>query len=125
MSAAARHLVPSPKRSVVSVELDGERVLYDTETGRLHQLDAIGSVVWSCFDGEVDLDELAGDLSEAFGADRGRVRADVEALARSLAAEGLLDLDGVVPDPVAAGDEDPGTPATAGDLAVLSDPPGG
>jgi hypothetical protein len=82
----------------------------------------VGSIVWSCFDGVADLDELAADLSEAFGADRARVRSDVEALVHRLAAEGLVDTGGALPGPAEAETEDQ---PTAGDLAVLSDPPGG
>lgn len=115
-------LVPAVKPTVLSVELDGERVLYDTATGRLHQLDAVGSIVWSCFDGASDLDDLSTDLSEAFGVDRARVRSDVEALVRQLAAEGLVDTGGALPGPP---DPEADEPPTAGDLAVLSDPPGG
>ena len=122
MSGGDTPVVPAVKPTVLSVELDGERVLYDTATGRLHQLDPVGSVVWSCLDGATDLDELSADLSEAFGAERSRVRSDVEALVRQLAAEGLVDTGGTLPGPPVAEVE---PPATAGDLAVLSDPPGG
>lgn len=40
--------VPGVKPSVASVELDGERVLYDADSGRLHRLDPVGSVIWAC-----------------------------------------------------------------------------
>lgn len=122
MSAADAPLVPAVRPTVVSVELDGERVLYDTATGQLHQLDAVGSIVWSCFDGTTDVDEISADLSEAFGADRARVRSDIETLVRQLAAENLLDIG--QPEPGLAEPSDDPHPA-AGDLAVLSDPPGG
>ena len=122
MSAAGAPLVPAVPPTVVSVELDGDRVLYDTATGQLHQLDAVGSIVWSCFDGTTDIDELSADLSEAFGADRARVRSDIETLVRQLAAENLVDIGQSEPRSRKP-PEDP-YPA-AGDLAVLSDPPGG
>ncbi len=82
--------VPVRKGSVASSELDGEAVLLDTDTGSVHLLDSIGSVVWSCFDGSATLAELARDLAEAFSAEPDRVYSDVLALARQLGRQGLL-----------------------------------
>lgn len=130
MSGPRPPAIPVIRPTVTSVELDGERVLYDTETGKLQKLDVIGSIVWSCFDGATDIAELSADLSDAFGADPAQVRSDVEALVATLIEEGML-LSGAAAaaPPPAAGEavvsmpDDPGP--TAGDLAVLTDPPGG
>lgn len=76
---------------VTAVELDGESVLYDETSGVLHLLDAVATVVWARLDGTATLDELAGDLSETFATDRGRVRGDLVAFARQLGRQHLLE----------------------------------
>lgn len=90
--------VPRPRPSVAGLELDGDTVLLDAETGGAHRLDPVASVVWSCFDGSGSLDEIVDDLSAEFAADRERVLQDVVTLARLLGEEGLLE--GVAPSPV-------------------------
>lgn len=89
--------VARPRASVVAAELDGETVLFDEDTGHLHTLDPVATVVWGCFDGQASLGEIASELAGAFGADRAVVVADVLRLARELGAQGVLD--GVAPDP--------------------------
>jgi hypothetical protein len=81
---------PAAKPTVVSVEVGGERVLLDTETGKLHLLDRVASVVWPFLDGTATVDELAADVADAFGEPVERVRADLGALVGRLAEEGLL-----------------------------------
>jgi len=71
-------------------ELDGERVIWDPVTGHLARLDRIGSLVWASLDGTVTIEELASELSAAFGAVHADVCADVEDLVRQLSAMGLL-----------------------------------
>ncbi|MGH9282327.1 MAG: PqqD family protein [Acidimicrobiales bacterium] len=75
---------------LVEEELDGERVVWDPASGRVARLDRIGSLVWACLDGSTGLDELSGDLADAFAADPGTVRADVEQLVARLAELGFL-----------------------------------
>lgn len=89
--------VARPKDTVATAELDGEAVLYDEETGSLHSLDAIGTVVWGCLDGQASLARIADELAAAFGADPATVAGDVLELARELGRQGVLD--GVSADP--------------------------
>ena len=83
--------VPRPVASVASRDIDGELVLLDAERGSIHRLDPIGSVVWSCFDGDVALGELVTDLAEAYNAPAEVVGDDVITLTKTLAQRGLLD----------------------------------
>lgn len=76
--------VPEVRDPVVDVEVDGERVLLDEETGHLAVLDRVGSVVYPFFDGTATVDELADDVAAAFGEDRERVAGDLIALAEQL-----------------------------------------
>jgi hypothetical protein len=94
---------PLARASVASVELDGEGVLYDEEQGLTHLLNPTATVVWSCLDGERSVDDLGVELAEAFGADVMTVSADVLALVRELARQGLLE--GVSADPPRGGVE--------------------
>jgi hypothetical protein len=75
---------------VYTVEVDGEAVLLDERTGRLHLLNATGALVWACFDGASSLGEIVSDLSDGLGAPRDVVLADVMSIARHLGDEGLL-----------------------------------
>jgi hypothetical protein len=83
-----------------TVELDGEAVILDEAQNRLHHLNATACLVWSCFDGSGTIDEIARDLASAYRASDATTVAEVLALARELAAHGLLA--GVDPDPADA-----------------------
>lgn len=114
--------------TVAAAELEGEVVLYDEDTDRVHVLNPTAGLVWDCLDGETSLAELAAELSRHFQADRDVVHRQVLDLARQLAQEGLVVEASDSPD--AAGrppaTEDPAEPAPGGiggDGAGL--PPGG
>jgi len=76
--------------NLAEVELDGESVLYDGLTGALHLLDPIATVVWERLDGSMTIGLLAAELAQAFQAETAIVEADIIALVRHLAAQGLL-----------------------------------
>lgn len=117
--------VPRAKPSVASVELDGERVLYDTGTGRLHRLDPVGSVVWACFDGRSPVGELTADLAAGFGVAVEQVRSDVIELVNTMLDAGLLETAG---DDEHEGHDGPHGASRGGHRdgpTVLTDPPGG
>jgi hypothetical protein len=82
----------APERSdaVHSVAVDGEAVLLDQRTGRLHLLNATGALLWACFDGQSSIGEIVTDISEELGLQREIVLAETLALSRNLASEGLL-----------------------------------
>ena len=71
-----------------TVEVDGEAVLLNE--GRLHLLNATGTLVWACFDGDGTIAEIAADISEGLGVPYETVLDDTLAVARELGAEGLL-----------------------------------
>ena len=82
--------VPKPLDSVTSREMGGETVLLDRDSGAVFRLDAVGTVVWSTFDGSTELGVLAKELADAFAADADVVGRDVLDLTRTLALIGLL-----------------------------------
>lgn len=81
---------PRP-RPLAGVELDGETILYEEDSGGLHVLNPTATLVWRCLDGAVSLGELADDIAAALGADPIEVGRDLLALAQQLDDEGLLD----------------------------------
>jgi Coenzyme PQQ synthesis protein D (PqqD) len=82
---------PARAASVYAVELDGELVLLDEHQDRLHHLNPTASVLWSCFDGEARVQDLARDISGELGLSYELVLADTVRIVRELGAEGLLD----------------------------------
>ncbi len=90
-----------------TVEVDGEAVLLND--GRLHLLNATGTLVWACFDGEGTIAEIAGDISDGLGVPYDTVLKDTLAVARDLGTEGLLD---------AVAPAEPENPADAADQVI-------
>ncbi len=80
-------LTPSPATFVV--EVDGEAIVLDETTGTLHLLNATGSMIWQCIDGESTLGEICADLADILGAPYDDVADGAETLARQLLDEGL------------------------------------
>ncbi len=84
--------VPRIPEEIVWVEVDGETVVYDERRKQVHLLNPTASLVWSAIDGRASLDQIAGELSGAFGAEPAVVRSDVQELVRELTELGLLAL---------------------------------
>lgn len=81
--------VPTPAPGVESADLDGETLVWQGAV--LHRLDAVGGIVWGCFDGRATLGEIARTLAETFSAGEPEVQRDIAALCVELLDEGLLD----------------------------------
>lgn len=79
-----------PKGALAEAELDGERVLWDPESGRVARLDRIGTLIWAGLDGNTGIDELAAELADAFATTSETVRADVEPFVARLSDLGFL-----------------------------------
>ncbi len=80
--------VPTPQDDVVQLEVGAELVLM--RGNRTFALNPSASLVWRCFDGTGDLDEVAADLADVLGADAEVVHTDVLDVARDLAVMGML-----------------------------------
>ena len=83
--------VPARAELVYSVEVDGELVLLDEHEDRLHHLNPTASLLWSCFDGEARVQDVARDISDELGLSYELILADTVRIVRELGAEGLLD----------------------------------
>ena len=82
--------VPRPLDSVTSREMGGETVLLDRASGAVYRLDAVGTVVWSTFDGSAELGVLVEGAGRRLRRRRRVVGRDVLDLTRTLAHIGLL-----------------------------------
>jgi len=87
----AARFVARARSDVVAEELDGELVLLDEQTARLHVLNPTAALVWQCLDGEADVGTLSAEIAEELGADRAIVEHDVLLLVWQLAADGLIE----------------------------------
>jgi hypothetical protein len=82
---------------VVSVELDGEAVLFHEQDETLHVLSQSATIIWNLLDGHSSLDKIAELIAEAFRVEFEVMRRDVIGAVRNLGARGLLE--GVPGDP--------------------------
>jgi hypothetical protein len=83
----------SPARgpSVYTVEIDGDAVLLDEDANRLHHLNHTAALLWACFDGHADLQQLAAEICDELNLPYEEVLADTVTIVRELGAEGLLE----------------------------------
>ena len=98
--------VPRVRPGCSSVELEGEVIVVDDESGGVHLLNPTAQIAWACFDGSGTIADIAADLGAVFTADRADITQALTDLARRLGRSGLLE--GVEP----RGDVD-GVPTTA------------
>jgi hypothetical protein len=103
---------PRARRGCSTIELEGDVIVVDDDSGAVHLLNPTAQVVWSCFDGSSTIAEIAGDLDAVFSADHATIVEGVTDLARRLGDVGLLEavppsvapsVDGRGPDPQKAG----------------------
>jgi hypothetical protein len=82
----------SPRRGhdVHTVVLDGEAVLLDERENHLHVLNHTATLLWQLYDGSTTLEALASEISDELGLDHEAIVADLVAMTRHLAQEGLL-----------------------------------
>lgn len=74
------------------VEVDNERILYDTGTKNVIYLDVPGAMVWALCNGERDTEEIAELLARAYPEDGQKVRNDVRRTIQLLVGQGPLEL---------------------------------
>lgn len=82
---------PCRRRDLAEVAVDGECVVFDHLTGRVHRLDGVASAIWPFLDGSTTLEQLASDVSYVWGLDVDLAVDQLQRLASSLAAAHLLE----------------------------------
>ena len=73
-----------------TAEIDGEAVVLDEESDRLHLLNHTAALVWHCLDGTSRLDAICADLAHELGGPVDRVLAETVLVVRDLVVEGLV-----------------------------------
>ena len=79
------------REDLTVIELDGEAVVYDGESGDLHHLNRTATIVFSLCDGESTAKDLATDIAEVFEQPVGDVERQVRSLLRQLRRQRLLE----------------------------------
>lgn len=82
--------VATARTDVASVQLDGEIVLYDDSSHRLHRLNPTAATLWQCLDGSASLAEIGTDIAGVYSVPAATVIPQIVTLAQSFAEEGLL-----------------------------------
>jgi PqqD family protein of HPr-rel-A system len=81
---------PKVRDDLSVIDLDGELVVWDGETGDVHYLNPTASIVFELCDGSGTVEELATDIARAFGMPVERVEEDVRAIVGQYREAGLL-----------------------------------
>jgi len=76
--------------SVYSVAIEGEAVLLDEASDRLHHLNAPAALVWACLDGHATVGAIAREISDELGESYEKVLAGTLAILRDLDEQALL-----------------------------------
>jgi Coenzyme PQQ synthesis protein D (PqqD) len=76
--------------TVVSETVDHETIVVDLESGTYYDLNHVGAAIWTTLLRGATMDEVAGKLTESYGADAGTAASDVDGLVSQLVEEGLL-----------------------------------
>jgi PqqD family protein of HPr-rel-A system len=81
---------PRGRDGLVVLELDGEAVVYDEDTGDLHHLNPTATSIFAMCDGRASVRELSAEVAELYGIPVEDVEPQVRRLVRTLTHAGLL-----------------------------------
>lgn len=73
-------------------EVEGELLILDTGTNRIHQLNPTASLVWELCQSPMRLEDIAARLATAFDVDARTALTDVEGAVSQFRTLGLLDM---------------------------------
>ncbi len=82
---------PKRRADVTNRSIDGDRVVLDQRTGRLHRLNASASLVWALCDGTRTSDEIAEGVAEAFAETPSTFAEEIREILRQFMDLGLLE----------------------------------
>jgi hypothetical protein len=85
--------VPARAPGVVTLDLEGDPIVFDEASDQLHLLNPTAALIWSCFDGATSVGDLSSDIGEALGVPAELVLGDALDLVVQLGEGGLV-LDG-------------------------------
>ena len=76
---------------LTAIELDGEGVVYDADSGNLHHLNRTAWLVFSLCDGTASARELSTDFAEALELEPAVVEPQIRSLLRSFKRQDLVE----------------------------------
>lgn len=82
---------PARRAGLLTVELDGEAVIFDAVTQVVHALNVTGTLVWHAADGTSTLDDLVTWLAGSYALPSDDVRDEVIKMVQDLLDIALLD----------------------------------
>lgn len=65
-------------------------VIIDPRSNKIHELDPVGTVIWSSLDGEKETPEIATAISENYTSEEAMVASDIDEFCETLLGEGLI-----------------------------------
>lgn len=66
-------------------------VIIDPRQNKIHELDPVGTLIWSNLDGDTETPEIAELIDESFSSEEAMVASDIEEFCETLATEGLVE----------------------------------
>lgn len=79
------------KPSIRQRDFGGLLVLVDSEHALVHELNEVGSEVWSCLDGGRDVEQIVQRVTAVFAVTESEARQDVERFLQRLSQLGLIE----------------------------------
>jgi len=84
-------LKPKTRPDLTVVELDGEAIVYDDESRKIHHLNPTATIVFNLCDGSATISELSGEIAGAFKLVPDDVERQVRGLLRQFRKERFLE----------------------------------
>lgn len=66
-------------------------VIIDPRSNKIHELDPVGTVIWSNLDGKQEAQEIATIISENYSSEEAMVVSDIDEFCETLLGEGLIE----------------------------------
>lgn len=84
--------IPRRKTAIMDRVLDGETVLFNVSTNKLHSLNITASFIWQHCTGANTVNRLGELLGQSFSVTVEQAQADLQALLAGMYREGLIEL---------------------------------
>ena len=82
---------PKTRSDLEQRVVDGESVVLDRQTDKIHQLNETASFIWARCDGEHSVSDIAAELATEFSTDQSTVDTDVPSAIEEFEKLGLLE----------------------------------
>ena len=76
--------------SIKEREIDGDLLLHNTETGSVHHLNSVASLIWTLCDGSRDAGTITAEVADRYRKTSSDIAADVAEVLQELSRMGLV-----------------------------------